>query len=246
MEAISQNTSSKRSRHLFDYPAMAKKRRTSSKKRTYLGKSRARITGVNRQWPYASQKAYINYWDPFPAVAYARLRYSEVVSLNPSAGVPAVNLFRAGSIYDPNQSGAGHQPYGHDTYATIYNHYKVIRSVITMQPTQKLDGMFGISLKDDTTVEGNYNTIREAKGTRFAVMSSQGESVKVMQFYNANAIMKNTDATDANFGSNPADDVFFCAWSEAFSSTNEPSACNFLFTITYDVKMWELRDLGQS
>lgn len=70
------------------------------------------------------------YFDPFPARMRAVLRYSETFVIAAGVGGTGHQMFRCGSIFDPNQTGIGHQPYGHDTYQAIYDHYKVIKSNI--------------------------------------------------------------------------------------------------------------------
>jgi len=63
---------------------------------------------------------------PFPDRFITKLNYSELTALNYLGfGVPAVHLFRCNSIFDPNYSGVGHQPLGHDEYAQLYNRYRV-------------------------------------------------------------------------------------------------------------------------
>jgi len=54
-----------------------------------------------------------------------RLKYSESFSLTYVSGIPNEYQFRLNSIFDPNYTGAGHQPLGHDQLATIYGRYRV-------------------------------------------------------------------------------------------------------------------------
>jgi len=56
------------------------------------------------------------------------LRYAETISFTTgTAGVVgATNVFLLNSIYDPNSTGVGHQPYGHDQLATWYSKYLVL------------------------------------------------------------------------------------------------------------------------
>lgn len=63
--------------------------------------------------------------NPIPQRMIAKHKYAE------SVGVVAVNnlatfQYNLNSIYDPNKSGVGHQPYGRDQYAALYNRYRVI------------------------------------------------------------------------------------------------------------------------
>lgn len=64
------------------------------------------------------------------------LRYVETVNLNPGDGTSAVNVFRANQMYDPNYTGAGHQPMFFDNYAALYSKYKVNSATVTMVPLQ--------------------------------------------------------------------------------------------------------------
>lgn len=59
---------------------------------------------------------------PIPQRFITKMKYSEILTTD-SNGQFRLNL---NSIFDPNRSGIGHQPYGHDTFATMYNRYRVI------------------------------------------------------------------------------------------------------------------------
>jgi len=53
------------------------------------------------------------------------LPYSEVVTRQPGAFVDDYQ-FNLNSIFDPNRTGIGHQPLGHDQWSQFYNRYRVI------------------------------------------------------------------------------------------------------------------------
>lgn len=53
-----------------------------------------------------------------------RLKYNDKFS---SDGTNMDYVWNANSIFDPDRSGTGHQPYGHDTYLALYNRYRVFR-----------------------------------------------------------------------------------------------------------------------
>lgn len=59
---------------------------------------------------------------PIPQRFITKMKYSEFVS----ADVFGIHRFNLNSIYDPNRTGVGHQPYGFDTLASLYNRYRVI------------------------------------------------------------------------------------------------------------------------
>lgn len=62
---------------------------------------------------------------PIAPRTIARLKYCSFISRTLSLGVGSDNLYRLNSIFDPDLTGTGTQPYGRDTYAAIYNRYRV-------------------------------------------------------------------------------------------------------------------------
>jgi len=208
---------------------------------------KTKTTQIMRSWPYASFNQQL--FDPFPAKMRCLMRYKETVNIGSTLGVPGAYLFRANSIFDPNATGGGHQPYGHDTYANIYNHYNVRNATITMRPIRIPDGVvFGISLTDDASVQGTYDTFCETKNTRMSV-ADEGtpRNAVIMKFnVNSNFDVPYQKATSAQFGATPSEQMFFHCWVEGRNSDASSGTCDFLVTISYEVDMWELKDLGQS
>ncbi len=73
--------------------------------------------------------------DPFPLRFRSTLRYCQAVTL--TAGAAGVfgteQVFRLNSLYDPDLTGTGHQPYGFDTLATLYYKYKVLAVRVSLK-----------------------------------------------------------------------------------------------------------------
>lgn len=59
---------------------------------------------------------------PIPARFITKMKYSEFINTD-AFGDYSFNL---NSLFDPNRTGTGHQPYAFDTLATLYNRYRVI------------------------------------------------------------------------------------------------------------------------
>lgn len=188
---------------------------------------------------------------PFPNKNLFRLRYCETVSLNAGVGAIAYHLFSANGIYDPNISGTGHQPYGYDTIAGIYNHYEVIGSKITVmfqsEGTTPIlgGGIVGIGLKDDTTVETNWETVREAKNAITRYINYDKMAMVKNWFSKRKIFQRNTSDTIALFGANPTDQAYYQVFVTS-SNVGNPDAVNCMVTIDYIVRTYELKDLGQS
>lgn len=89
-----------------------KKKPTGPRRRPALRRPRrAPMTIVNRAL------------HPIPSRFITKMKYSDTVAVTTLANTFAFNL---NSVFDPNRTGIGHQPYGHDTLSTLYNRYRVI------------------------------------------------------------------------------------------------------------------------
>jgi len=176
------------------------------------------------------------------------LRYSETVNLNSAAGSLARNIFRAGSIQDPNYTGVGHQPYGHDTYATIYNHYRVVKSVIKVtNSTAGANNIMGVTLTDDISVTGTYDLAREIKPTKFVPLASTSDPHSITMTYNSEkAFPGQTQNTTALFGNNLAEEMYFDVWVQGSNPLADPSAISLVVCIEYYVELSEFKMLDQS
>jgi len=95
---------------------MAGKPRTTKRKvwkrKVFRRKPTTTLANVSRLNPIAQR--YI-----------CKMKYADTFQLTTVGG--GVYRFNLNSIFDPNRSGTGHQPYGRDTLASIYNRYRVFR-----------------------------------------------------------------------------------------------------------------------
>lgn len=97
-----------------------KKKRTPLKRRTYKRKRtyKKKITGPFRRYVQR---------DPLPTAYRCKLTYTHTSGLSSgSYGLLGTEqVFRLNSLYDPDFTGAGHQPYGFDQMTTLYSTYQV-------------------------------------------------------------------------------------------------------------------------
>lgn len=68
----------------------------------------------------------------FPPMMRARLKYVETFALDPAAGSIASTQWNLRSLYDPNDTGTGHQPSNYDRLMQIYNRYTVFDVKVSM------------------------------------------------------------------------------------------------------------------
>lgn len=216
------------------------RKRSTRRKRTKSGYLGSLVAGIAR---------------PFPERTLAKLIYCESVQVADAIAPMRNYFFSCNNIYDPNGSGGGHQPYGHDTYATIYNHYTVIKSKITFiiaQNTAVLQSMtFGGTITDDATVNPGFDNWLERPGVKSKQLQhNAGPGYLPITLYWDRAKRFPRDDTTYSLsgvmGASPAEQEFFeIDWQTAASGL----ATGLVFVnvkIEYTVEFYELKDLGGS
>lgn len=93
-----------------------------------------------RKRPHRRRKSRKRLRCTIPYTTVAKLRYCTVKEV--SFGDVAIStdyMFSANGCYDPDVSGAGHQPRGFDQFMAMYDHYTVIGSKIRVTATNTSD-----------------------------------------------------------------------------------------------------------
>jgi hypothetical protein len=100
----------------------------------------------------------------FPPTLLTKLRYVDTYALISTAGSLSKQTFYVNSIYDPDNSGVGHQPLYHDTYTSIYDQYAVVNTkmIIQYQSLAASTSMvIGAVIDDDNTSSTTPTTLME-------------------------------------------------------------------------------------
>lgn len=107
--------------------------------------------------------------NPFPNSKLVRHKYvSEFTLANPGApAIPATYQFLANSIFDPDNTGIGHQPMFHDEMAAQYKYYTVITSKIkiSVAGTNSQELNYLLWVDDDSNFPTDANTAMEQHGS---------------------------------------------------------------------------------
>lgn len=97
---------------------------------------RYRSRHAKKVMKYRSKNPIVNVnrsLQPFSQRYICKMKYAtQLTNTGPSGSGWATYRFNLNSIYDPDQTGIGHQPYGHDTLSTLYNRYRVIKCTYTI------------------------------------------------------------------------------------------------------------------
>lgn len=190
---------------------------------------------------------------PFPMQRIAKLRYCMTTSLDATSATRVLQQFRANSLYDPDFTGGGHQPYGYDTLESIYNHYEVLSSCITVTGVPSSINSanaymtLGVLISDDSTVTSSVDTIREQSNGKFVLLGGGGTPATIVQKYNRDVMFPRSSdySTGALVSTNPTDEAYFTVYAAPIAGV-EPGAVYIQVTLDFVARFWELKDLLQS
>lgn len=163
--------------------------------------------------------------NPLPNTQVVKLNYFQHVPLAGGAlGVPGTYAFRANSLFDPDYTGAGHQPLHRDRYASLYQHYTVlgsrIKATFVSGDTAYAAVVCGVKLDDNATLGTDISTILEhgSPNTKWkwfpytgygAGKATVALNYSPKKFFGIKDVRDNRDTVGAAMGSNPNEDAYF-------------------------------------
>lgn len=190
------------------------------------------------------------------------VKYAQEFDLEPATATGSdVHVFRANSLYDPDKTGGGHQPYGFDQLCLMFNHFVVVGAQITVQAlTNGINNIvpcaWGISLTADGESMDTLSLswlleTEQTKGTRITGpvaqntskwASTQKKNFSLKKFFNKKS------AEGAEFqctsSTNPTEGAFFEVWAATLGADAGPA--HFVARINYIITCHEPKLLGQS
>lgn len=199
--------------------------------------------------------------NPFPQQYLAKLHYAHGTGIAPATAHLAGKItYRLNSIFDPDKSGTGHQPYQFDQLSGIYARSQVYGCKIDLEWTNPQgDGLYvGYNLINPTNGGGVHgktlDVISELPNVHCQPINNSGSQVKRMSLYVP--LHKLNGITKAQFMANKG------VYSEAtvgpaistvndleiwvIDSTGGFTQVNFKLNLTYYVLMYDYLAQAQS
>lgn len=239
---------------------MVKRGRSRSRSRTPSKRVRRSTRSSMSRKRYSTKRAIPSKSFGQPKTKLVNVPYHDAISIY--TAVPGNNgywQFRANSIFDPDYSGAGHQPLSHDQWALFYNHYVVNKCNATFKfnydGTETGAFYVGVALSDDvvTSAAGgasSFNTLAENKHVRWKLVRPNEPSVTTLT-YNVDVLKflgRSLFSTDvkAGFGTNPAEGAFFTVFCCPVSSLLAPPVVTVECALNYTCTLMEPKELSGS
>lgn len=189
------------------------------------------------------------------------MKYCQFIALDPgTAGVPDYHYYRMNSIFDPDFSGTGHQPMGHDTYAALYNHYyvKSVKATVYFTSTSAVGTdatICGMRFDNDTTTtpSGGLNELTEQTGSNWTVLGNRNNrsTARLSKTFNTarhfGSIAKwNQSGLGASFGANPSTIAYLQLYAAPIDTAVNAAAINCYVVLTYTVYCTDPKELTLS
>lgn len=182
--------------------------------------------------------------------------YGTLINIESFVGTAGTYQFRANSIYDPDFSGAGHQPLGHDQWLAFYQSYFVMSSVCRVDfippNTSSVQSNFLGAIRVSGDASPSSVTTTQLLENRSAVskpVTIGKGSTRIVAKYSArklyNKLSEIGSTLGAKFGANPAEDVYFQCSIAPFNS-GYAAISDLSVQITYTVMLFEPKSLSQS
>lgn len=186
-----------------------------------------------------------------------RLKYSDSYDYVGTVSNFVSRVYRGNSIYDPDQTGVGHQAIGHDEWALLYSNYRVLSSKATVRVTASATGLSGLQCATlfpctvNNTIasaflaaEQPYAQTRIAGGAEGINVMYLSGNMKTKDMLGVKSIVYSGDFSAA-MSSNPSKEWFWHVYIEALDQSSSISGI-YQVEIEYVVELFGRTQLGQS
>lgn len=194
----------------------------------------------------------------FPRQFKTLIRYNDTITIQSSSGNAGGNIFRLNSVYDPDYTGAGHQPLYLDQFAAVYGRYVVTGADIKADFSPLTDDTdittsgpwtVGLSMNNLLSFSSSGSTLAEQNRSVTTMLGrDKGTSVKTLRasFDLKKDLGKSEydDDVQAAVNSNPGSQFVCYVWCADQNLTSGSVKINV--TITYRVKFFEQPNIATS
>lgn len=191
----------------------------------------------------------------FPDAMITKLKYVTFQTLSGTSGVIDYHTFAGNSCYDPDVTGAGHQPNGFDEYSTLYYKYRVHGckiSIIGTNVTDAVPTVMGLQTSTDSTYTAVYSDMVEQPRTIATVIGGkegQGNSKKLKLYMSAKTLFGEKNIRDEDYSAavtaNPSKLFYYKLFAQA-SNAASTWQIQANIKLTYYVEFFDRKLLTQS
>lgn len=238
---------------------MSSKRKRETKTTTKTTVKRQRTNGIRRRTKNSTAKFFTNInpnRGPIAQRLITKLKYNEGFG---SAATPIDYVWNLNSIFDPNQTGTGHQPYGHDTLALLYNRYRVIKTSFILRAASGTAGTYTarvvVGANNAVTAYTDANLAAESPNFRTFFVQNGTNNLHIKGSYylpqltgQTETEYKGDDRFAALFGASPTENLCLHVVNAGPGDNTSPGTDIIVYNITliFHVECWDPKELSGS
>ena len=217
----------------------------------YRKRTKKRVTRAKRRVPRPRLQV------GFPLKYRCKLRYTDVITLDPGTNTTAEHAFRCNNVFDPDATGAGHQVRHFDMLAEVYTYYVVTSSKITAKVVgyDAAGGdaaqALGIRASQDSllqvpnvdlpalvemgrTAQMTYTMVKSTEPLQTRAISKSWSQAR---FKSINGAVADDVLTGTTTGSGPSRQDYFCLFATGASldTAGNPRRLNIMVSVDYVV-----------
>lgn len=197
----------------------------------------------------------------FPDEFITTIRYVDVYTLTSASNGIAKQYMRMNSLFDPDQTGTGHQPYYFDQFAALYNRYTVLGSKLTAEfsllpsaiATAQPSGpaVIGVIGDDSASTSTTVSTLLESNSCKHTLLGSQhgGPNIKTLTLtYSPSrelGLSPDDDTVGALVTTNPSNQWYGLVWM-AETGLSTATSASVKVQMEYCVKFSQQKDIAGS
>lgn len=180
---------------------------------------------------------------PVPQRFLTQHKYSTTFTLGSLQPIYRMNL---NSLYDPDQTGTGHQPYGFDQMAALFNRYRVYGVSYKVQGYQFNNPIrFGCVASNDSAAPTNLATLIEYPRSKSAIQVNGGSTASITGYVSLPSLTGRTkaqymadDRYQAQNNTNPQEALLLNIMAQSLSDTALES-CTMMVTLNFHCEWFD-------
>lgn len=210
---------------------------------------------LGRASKYLNNKSIVNLGLGLPKKVLVTHKYVESFSITGTTGAINLYSFSTNGLYDPNITGAGHQPIYFDQFSALYDHYCVIASkmVFKIMPSNASQTPIKVAyfINDDTSLAtSQVDAVAEQSLGKFIDIPAASNNTYTGRMkwgakkFFGKGVLSNTDLQGTS-STNPTEQSNFTLVIQALDGSSTVS-CLVQVWIEYITVWKELKDVAQS
>jgi len=187
---------------------------------------------------------------PIAAKYIAKHKYATTFTLQLSNNYSY--QFNLNSTYDPDRSGGGHQPYGRDQLATLYNRYRVFGvsyAISFLSPDSS--AKVAVNASNQSITPANVSAVIEQPQTKWAIQYPGGAQKVIKGYVNLPKLTGLTktqymsdDRYQASINDNPLESLLLNIFGAAINDNGTDIYC--AIAMTFHTEWFDRVPLAQS